>query len=144
MRWHGHQMELSLLQERVFLNGERCRSGEQNEAVPYFRRGDFDKVCCKEASMGDPIKQQFGNYRLVKSIGEGGFGKVHLGKHLDADTAVAIKIFDTRLISREQKDFLQEARVIASLNHPSIVHLLDSGIEGDEPFLVMNYAPGGT
>ncbi len=94
--------------------------------------------------MGDPIEQQFGNYHLVKLVGEGGFGKVHLGKRLDSDTEVAIKIFDTRLISREQRDFLQEARVIAALNHPSIVHLLDSGIEGDEPFLVMNYAPGGT
>ncbi len=94
--------------------------------------------------MVDHIEQQFGNYHLVKLVGEGGFGKVHLGRHLDSDTEVAIKILDTQLISREQEDFLQEARVIASLDHPSIVHLLDCGIEGDKPFLTMNYAPNGT
>src|SRR5258708_7782274 len=94
--------------------------------------------------MIDHIEQQFGNYHLVKLVGEGGFGKVHLGRHLDSDTEVAIKILDTQLISREQEDFLQEARVIASLDHPSIVHLLDCGIEGDKPFLTMNYAPNGT
>src|SRR5947209_19451674 len=94
--------------------------------------------------MLDPIEQQFGDYHLVKLVGEGGFGKVHLGKHLHSDTDVAIKILDTQLISREQENFLQEARVIASLDHPSIVRLLDCGIEGDRPFLTMNYAPKGT
>jgi len=92
----------------------------------------------------DRVEQQFGNYHLVKLVGEGGFGKVHLGRPLDSDTEVAIKILDTQLISREQEDFLQEARVIASLDHPSIVRLLDCGIEGDRPFLTMNYAPHGT
>lgn len=98
----------------------------------------------KEAPMVDHIDQQFGNYHLVKLVGEGGFGKVHLGRHLDSNTEVAIKILDTQLISREREDFLQEARLIASLNHPSIVRLLDCGIEGDKPFLTMNYASNGT
>src|SRR5260221_13584978 len=94
--------------------------------------------------MVDHIEQQFGNYHLVKLVGEGGFGKVHLGRQLDSDTAVAIKILDPQLISRDQEDFLQEARVIASLDPPSIVHLLVCGIEGDKPFLTMNYPPNGT
>ncbi len=94
--------------------------------------------------MEDQSEQQFGDYRLVKLVGEGGFGKVHLGKHLHSETEVAIKILDARFLSREQDDFLQEARVIASLDHPSIVRLLDCGIEGETPFLAMNYAPNGT
>src|SRR5258708_20750750 len=94
--------------------------------------------------MVDRIEQQFGNYHLLKLVGEGGFGKVDVGRTCDSDTDIAIKILDTQLISREQEDFLQEARVIASLDHPSIVRLLDCGIEGDRPFLTMNYAPHGT
>jgi len=94
--------------------------------------------------MVERIEQQFGNYHLLKLVGEGGFGKVHMGKHLHSDTEVAIKILDTQLISREQEEFLQEARIIAALDHPSIVHLLDCGIEGDKPFLAMNYASNGT
>lgn len=94
--------------------------------------------------MVDRIEQQFGNYHLVKLVGEGGFGKVHMGKRLDSDREVAIKILDTQLVSREQEDFLKEARIIATLDHPSIVHLLDCGIEEGKPFLAMNYAPNGT
>jgi outer membrane protein assembly factor BamB/tRNA A-37 threonylcarbamoyl transferase component Bud32 len=101
-------------------------------------------IICKEALMEGRSEQQFGDYRLVKLVGEGGFGKVHLARSLHSDTEVAIKILDTQLISREREDFLQEARVIASLNHPSIVRLLDCGIEDDKPFLTMNYASNGT
>ncbi len=40
--------------------------------------------------------------------------------------------------------FLNEARTIAHLVHPHIVRVTDFGIEGDTPFLVMDYAPNGT
>jgi serine/threonine protein kinase len=39
--------------------------------------------------------------------------------------------------------FLTEARAIAHLRHPHIVQILDFGIEGTTPFLVMDYAPNG-
>ena len=92
----------------------------------------------------DHIGRQFGNYLLVKELGRGGFAKVYLGEHVHLKTLVAIKVLDTRLIAREEEQFLEEARIIASLEHPSIVHVLDCGIEGEEPFLIMNYAPNGT
>jgi hypothetical protein len=40
--------------------------------------------------------------------------------------------------------FLTEARTLARLRHPHIVRLLDFGLQEDIPFLVMDYAPGGT
>lgn len=42
------------------------------------------------------------------------------------------------------KRFLQEARTIASLEHPHIVRIFDFGIQKEVPFLVMSYAPHGT
>jgi serine/threonine protein kinase len=90
------------------------------------------------------IGQQFGNYRLTRLLGEGGFAKVYLGEHLYVPSQVAIKLLHTKLISREQEEFLTEARTIATLDHPSIVRVLDCGIEHGESFLIMNYAPNGT
>ncbi|HZU01780.1 MAG TPA: PQQ-binding-like beta-propeller repeat protein [Ktedonobacteraceae bacterium] len=91
--------------------------------------------------MVDRIEQQSDNYHLVKLMDEEGFGKVHVGKHLHSDTEVAIKILDTQLISYEQEE---EAPVIASLDHPSILRLLDCGLEEDKLSSTMNYAPDGT
>ena len=42
------------------------------------------------------------------------------------------------------EQFRQEARTIAHLEHPHIVRLLDFGVEGTTPYLIMSYAPNGT
>lgn len=96
--------------------------------------------------MVDRAGQQFGNYRLVRLLGQGGFADVYLGKHLYLDRQAAIKILQTRLGQQDLQAFLGEARTIADLVHPHVVHVLDFGVEGNEniPFLVMEYAPHGT
>lgn len=96
--------------------------------------------------MAERIGQLFGNYRLSRLLGEGGFAEVYLGEHLHMGTLVAVKVLRTKLITHEQEEFLREARMIASLEHSSIVHVLDCGIEAErkEPFIVMQYAPNGT
>jgi serine/threonine protein kinase len=57
---------------------------------------------------------------------------------------VAVKVLHTRLIARQQEQFLREARTIAALDHPGIVHVLDCGVEHGVPFLIMTYAPHGS
>ena len=94
--------------------------------------------------MVDRIGQQYGNYLIKKLLGAGGFAEVYLGEHIYLGTEVAIKVLSTRFVANEQEEFLREARTIAALEHPSIVRVLDYGIEHDEPFLLMNYAPHGT
>ncbi len=90
------------------------------------------------------IGQQFANYRLIRLLGEGGFAEVYLGEHIHLHTLVAIKVLHPGIISREQDDFVQEARTLAALDHPSIIRISDCGIEHGEPFLIMAYAPNGT
>lgn len=94
--------------------------------------------------MGDRTGQQFGNYRLLRSLGRGGFAEVYLGEHIHLQTQVAIKILSTQLVAKDLERFLREARTIASLKHNHIVHVFDFGIQEDIPFLVMDYAPNGT
>jgi serine/threonine protein kinase len=94
--------------------------------------------------MGERVGEQFGNYRLTRFLGEGGFAEVYLGEHIHLGSHVAIKVLHTKLITRDQEAFIREARMIAALEHPGIVRVLDCGIERNVPYLVMNYAPHGT
>lgn len=87
-----------------------------------------------------------GRYRLLKSLGSGGFAKVYLGQHIDLDTPAAIKVLrtDSRLSQAEKERFRQEARTIAQLKHPHIIRILDFNADGKFPYLVMEYAPNGS
>jgi serine/threonine protein kinase len=95
--------------------------------------------------MADRVGQQVGNYRLIRLLGRGGFAEVYLGEHLHLLTQAAVKVLHTRLASHDDMEsFLLEARTVAHLKHPHIVHVFDYNVEEDTPFLVMEYAPGGT
>jgi len=93
--------------------------------------------------MTDRVGQYLGNYRLVHLLGRGSFADVYLGKHIHLDTQAAIKVLHGQLAGQDVKDFLAEGRTIARLRHNHIVQVLDFGMEGLIPFLVMEYAPGG-
>lgn len=93
---------------------------------------------------GSRVGQQFGNYSLVRFLGKGGFAEVYLGQHVFLHTQAAIKVLRTQLTHDEQEDFLHEARTIAHLAHPNIIRVLDFGMQGDTPFLVMDYAANGS
>src|SRR5215471_1208539 len=94
--------------------------------------------------MVDRVGQHLGNYRLVRLLGQGSFAEVYLGEHLYLETQAAIKVLQTQLAREDMEQFRLAARTIARLEHPHIVRVLDFGVEGSTPFLVMDYAPGGT
>jgi peptide/nickel transport system substrate-binding protein len=94
--------------------------------------------------MSDRIGQQFGNYRLVALLGQGGFAEVYLGQHVRLNLQAAIKVLHTHLTEQEVAHFQQEAETIATLIHPAIVRILDYDVQEGIPFLVMDYAPGGS
>ncbi len=94
--------------------------------------------------MTDRVGQQIGNYRLIRLLGKGGFAEVYLGEHKELGTQAAIKILQTALLKEETEKFRREARTIANLIYPHIIRVFDYGVEGSTPFMVMDYASGGT
>lgn len=98
----------------------------------------------KEANAATRLGQQFGNYRLIRLLGQGGFADAYLGEHNTLKTQTAIKILRTRLTAEDLDGFLREAQTIARLRHPQIVRVLEFAQEAGTPFLVMEYAPNGS
>jgi serine/threonine protein kinase len=95
--------------------------------------------------MTDRVGQQLGNYRITRLLGHGGFADVYLGEHIFLKTPAAVKVLQARLsLHDDLNSFLQEAQTVARLIHPNIVRVLDFGVHEETPYLVMDYAPGGT
>lgn len=94
--------------------------------------------------MENLIGQQFGHYRLTRLLGRGGFADVYLGEQVYLESQAAIKVLSTSLAPETISGFLNEARMLVRLAHPQIIRLLDYGVQEQTPFLVMEYAPGGT
>ncbi|HEY4388651.1 MAG TPA: protein kinase, partial [Ktedonobacteraceae bacterium] len=93
---------------------------------------------------GDRVGQTFGNYQLLRLLGQGTFAEVYLGEHRYLEILAAIKVLHVHLPPDTYEPFLQEARTIAHLHHPHIIHILDFGIQEQTPYLVMEYTPNGT
>ncbi|HEV2655863.1 MAG TPA: serine/threonine-protein kinase, partial [Ktedonobacteraceae bacterium] len=94
--------------------------------------------------MEDRLGQRLGNYQVKRLLARGGFAEVYLGQHIYLKNQAAIKVLLTQLSDNEMESFLNEARTVVNLLHPNIVRVLEFGVEGTTPFLVMDYAPNGS
>src|SRR5215472_635192 len=107
-------------------------------------RGDSQEDSMGGLPMVDRVGQQLGNYQLVSLLGQGGYAEVYLGQHLRLSLQAAIKVLHAHLTGSEAEHFQQEAETIAALVHPGIVRVFDYDVQDGVPFLVIDYAPGGT
>jgi uncharacterized protein (TIGR02145 family) len=73
------------------------------------------------------IGKQIGKYTITKFIGEGGMASVYEGEHEALGTKAAIKILNPILSANKQirERFKNEARIMASLDHPNIIRVYD-------------------
>jgi eukaryotic-like serine/threonine-protein kinase len=100
----------------------------------------------KQVHAMDLAGRRVGNYRLDRLLGEGGMGSVYLASRADGqfEQHAAVKLLAGYLRGEFFTDrFRVERQALASLNHPNVTRLLDSGVtpEGD-PYLVMEYVDG--
>lgn len=106
---------------------------------------------------------QNGKYRIVRVLGQGGFGITYLAEHTLLDKRVAIKEFfpkeycdrdestsrliigtksSVEIVEMLKGKFIKEARNISRLNHPNIITIHDIFQENDTAYYVMEYIDG--
>lgn len=87
-----------------------------------------------------------GQYELVDVLGQGGMSVVFKGRHKLTEQEVALKILPPELAAHSQvkSRFLEEAKALAALDHPNIVHLYNFGQENGFFVLAMQYVKGST
>jgi serine/threonine-protein kinase len=95
-----------------------------------------------DADLSDTVLD--GRYQVIEPIAEGAMGSVYRGERLKLGRAVAIKIMHhelpDELASRQR--FEREAKLMALLEHPNCVSVIDFGVHDEKPFLVMDLVRG--
>ena len=98
-----------------------------------------------EASVDRLRASLAGRYEVQRELGRGGFATVYLATDVRHGRLVAIKVLHPELMGTLQSErFLREIRVVAHLNHPHILPMLDSGEADGLLFFVMPYVEGET
>jgi len=91
------------------------------------------------------IGQQFGSFRAIKLIGEGGMGAVYLGEHTLIGSKVAIKILHQHLAVNPLlvQRFYAEAKAVNLIGHANIVNIFDMNVVPPSLYyLIMEYLEG--
>ena len=90
--------------------------------------------------------EQIGPYKIIQTTGHGGMASVYLAKRADGqfEQEVALKLLQTGFTSENQnRRFITERQILATLNHENIARLLDGGIIGNgQPWFAMEYVEG--
>jgi eukaryotic-like serine/threonine-protein kinase len=95
------------------------------------------------SSMGRLAAGLAGRYRIERELGAGGMATVYLAHDLRHQRAVAVKVVRDELAAGMGGDrFLREIRIAASLHHPNILPLYDSGEADGQLYYVMPVAGG--
>ena len=95
----------------------------------------------RESDTADPVvgRTLAERYRIGAAIARGGMARVYRARDVRLERDVAIKILSPPFADDPAfaERFLDEARAAASLSHPSLVHVYDSGSDGTAHFIVM-------
>ena len=92
-----------------------------------------------------PLEQALDGFKLIRQIGDGAMGEVHLAEHRVIGSRVAVKFLRPHLARRLHlvEQFFEEARAANRVGHPGIVRVFDlKFVPPDCYFLVMEYLEG--
>jgi serine/threonine protein kinase len=96
--------------------------------------------------MNKVFGRKLGQYTLLEKLGEGGMATVYnaLDSRVERNVAIKVILPSKRTSSVFLQQFEREAKALANLTHTNIVKVLNYGIQDGQPYLVMEYIPGGT
>jgi len=95
-------------------------------------------------SLTEAMPERVGPFRVVRTLGQGGMGHVFLGERMDGqfEQRVALKLIRHPMPGIIRR-FLEERRILASLEHKGIARLIDGGITSDGlPYFAMEFVDG--
>ena len=103
-------------------------------------------VRCPSCGQRLRAHRQFNNYRLLELLGEGGMGSVYKAVDLNLNREVALKILkkECSANAEERAKLEEEARIIASINHPHVVKVFSFGEDQGQFYLAMELAEQGS
>ena len=87
---------------------------------------------------------EIAGYRIEALVGRGGMGEVYRAVQLDLGRRVALKVLAPELAADERfrRRFLRESRIAASIDHPSIIPIYQTGEQGELLYIAMRYVDG--
>jgi len=90
------------------------------------------------------VGEEFAGYRLVAIIGRGGMSTVFRAENPRLGNVIALKVLAPELASDDvfRTRFLEESRIAASMNHPNVIPIHDTGSSGGLLFIAMRYVTG--
>ena len=119
-------------------------SRTQNEQLAGFEMGHL--LTTQWPEDGEPTKESFGPYKIVRLLGAGGMGRVFLAQQTEPiERTVALKVINKGVThTKAMRDrFGHEQQALAKLSHPNIAHIHEAGTtEDDVPYFVMEYVDG--
>jgi serine/threonine protein kinase len=128
--------------------GQRRHSASNTQPYPV---GD-GKYAARLANAGElpplnPVKGQIGPYELVAELGSGGMGTVYVARRtyeLGVTRTLALKTLRADLSSQADsvEMFLDDARIMARINHPYVCSVMDIGTHRGVPYVTMDYLVG--
>ena len=107
---------------------------------------DTEKTIIADRPIAEAATRKIGAYEVVAELGRGGMGTVYRAWEPSLNRYVAIKILASHLADDESLvgRFAREAKAVAALNHPNIVHIYTIGETEGLPYFVMECIEGET
>lgn len=89
-------------------------------------------------------KKTFGDFELVRKLGQGGMGEVYLARQISLDRPVALKLLSKELAKKKGfvERFEREAKAMGKFVHPNAVQVYAYGVTNNQHYLAIEYIDG--
>ncbi len=119
-----------------------CAAPLSKSAAPDSANGQFLCQSCREVAGKQP--QPIAGYQIIKELGRGGMGVVHLGLRSSDGVVVALKTIIPAVAGTKAQveRFLREANILRELTHPNIVAFREMGESSGKLYFAMDFVKG--
>jgi len=123
----------------------RERPGLEEDLRPLLQAlSEMDPKTETGSEQQDPLPERLSGHKILGEIGAGGMGRVLLAQDEGLNRKIAVKVLSARLRQETsiRTRFMEEARALAQISHPSIVTIYSLGSSEEIPHFVMEYVDG--